>query len=430
VALAAALATLAASSVIGVGLTGTAEAARRSCPANSSTDLYVNPVVNRSARVVPTGVSAPAECAFASITDAIESAEARGLGSGARIILTGATASTPAVFRQEAFPLAIPVDMTLTTTDDPALGGAGLDPSRYVVQFTGRAAYAADLEGGRLAGVTFKNERATRATIMLICDTGTTAIESVTFDGAGTSGGAVGKGLQLWPGCDLDASALRVRGFSGNGVIVEEGADLTLVSSKIHNNGGDGLTIRGVTAISNSEFAFNGDDGILVERSTSSSFHSNIVRDNTNNGFEVHKSNASFTSNKIFSNSRSAGWDQPQLLFVGRSDPYGIPYWTGSQYVLAYPFGPADKDCDDLDVNPNQVHSYNTANDPVGSSEGSVGLYASQGAYVWADNNMWRTGDEAQNADQDASSFVDADTLCPAGGILLQTAPFPGPPVE
>ena len=39
---------------------------------------------------------------------------------------------------------------------------------------------------------------------------------------------------------------------------------------------------------------------------------------------------------------------------------------------------------------------------------------------IWADNNSWRTGDEAQNVDQDASSFIDGDTICPAGGILLQ----------
>ena len=58
--------------------------------------------------------------------------------------------------------------------------------------------------------------------------------------------------------------------------------------------------------------------------------------------------------------------------------------------------------------------------DPVGSSELSVGMYAQDGADVWADNNSWRTGDEAQNTDQDASSFIDADTICPPGGILLQ----------
>lgn len=407
--------------VLGIASMGTAAAPPRSCPANASADLYVDPVVDRARRLVPTGVSSPAECAFASIGDAIDSAEARGLGAGARIILTGATATEPAVFGQETFPLAIPVDITVTTTDDPELGGAGLDPRRYVVKFTGRAAYAADLEGGRLAGVTFKNERTRRATIMLICDAGTTELEAVTLDGAGTAGGAVAKGLQLWPGCDLDASDLRVRGFAGNGVIVEEGADLTLTStfrtpvnrSHVHNNGGDGLTVRGVVDVSDTQFAFNGDDGILVERSASATFDANIIRDNANNGVEVHASNVTFHSNDVFNNSRASGWNQPQMLFVGPTTT-GVPLQTPSGTKTAYRVG-GDLAVDDIPgCNPgdaNRIYSYFP--DPAAPPSG--GLRAIDGAIVDARLNWWGVGGAENGVTSDsAGSYVDADRMCGA----------------
>ena len=60
---------------------------------------------------------------------------------------------------------------------------------------------------------------------------------------------------------------------------------------------------------------------------------------------------------------------------------------------------------------PNQIHSYNT---DAGSGELSVGMYATDGARVWADNNSWRTGTESENVDADPESFIDANTMCTA----------------
>ena len=153
-----------------------------------------------------------------------------------------------------------------------------------------------------------------------------------------------------------------------------------------------------------------------------------------------------FLSNKVFHNAMGPGCSavqtQPQILVTG---PVGLGqatcagfdetaceadaidrhcFWTGSTCVVVWDLRGA-RDCNDNTAQPNQIHSYNTNTDPVGSSELSVGMYArvgdgGLGADIWADNNSWRTGDEAQNVDQDASSFIDADTICPAGGILLQ----------
>lgn len=160
-----------------------------------------------------------------------------------------------------------------------------------------------------------------------------------------------------------------------------------------------------------------------------------------------------FTSNKVFHNAMGPGCSgpqtQPQVIVTGPAalgpescrpqdappttqeecDARNVPvnrhcFWTGSTCIVVWDLRGA-LDCGDNTAAPNAIHSYNTNTDPVGSSELSVGMYARAGdgglgADVWADNNSWRTGDEAQNVDQDAASFIDADTICPAGGILLQ----------
>ena len=260
--------------------------------------------------------------------------------------------------------------------------------------------------------------------------------------------------------------------------------------TRVSNNAGDGIHL-GDPAQTNDVSAFfdlgivsgNTGAGIVMEQNaalgqgadcgasagypgcTGASIHGVIIHDNGDSGVKLHTSflmprkigntfyGLGFTSNKVFHNAIgpgcSAAQTQPQILVSG--PPGNSPaacdtfdgdqaacegannpvnqhcYWTGSTCLVTWDLRGA-QDCDDNTANPNQIHSYNTNTDPVGSSELSVGMYAQQelnpgtGANVWADNNSWRTGDESQNVDQDASSFIDADTICPAGGILLQCA--------
>lgn len=415
-------------------LGGAADAKGRRCPENqSTTDFYVDPLVKRGGVFEPTGVSSPAHCSFPTITAALEHIAAQ--GTGGRVIAMDSTGAGQVIFGTgasrrrpgEVFPLRLPEGVTLTTADDPDVGGAGLDPTRYVIAFGDTAASALQLEGGEMRGFTIKSERSIGAQAMVTCGSGSSALQTVTFDGAIAVGGQTDRGLDLGAGCVLTADQVRVRHFTGSGVVVGPGADLTLTLAKVHDNGGDGVVIYGTSTITRSEFAFNGDDGILVDGSASSVIRNNIVRDNASNGIEIRAASnlTSFDGNQIFANSGTVGWDQPQVLFVGPSDPYGVDYWTGSETVRAYRFGP--NDCDDRYGFPNQVHTYNTNTDPVGSSEGSVGLYASGGAIVVAEYNVWRTVVENQNVDQDASSFVDADPIC---GVILTSADRPGPPVE
>jgi len=99
-------------------------------------------------------------------------------------------------------------------------------------------------------GFTVQNGKATAATSMLLCDAGPALMDTVIFDGASPAGGAVPTGMDLRSGCSLDAAAVRVRHFGGDGVVDEQGADLTMHAGtalgsnpKIYNNGGTGSMV-------------------------------------------------------------------------------------------------------------------------------------------------------------------------------------------
>jgi hypothetical protein len=230
-------------------------------------------------------------------------------------------------------------------------------------------------------------------------------------------------------------------------------------------NGGNGIRMEQNAGFVPGETRCTNDDGIDEDDEVGCSgatIHGAIVHDNVDSGFEYETAfviprrigntfyGMGWTSNKSFHNAIGAGCSapqsQPQVMLRGvtaqdpsicdefdssqddcedngddssESEFNNHCYWTGSTCLGIWDMRGA-LDCGDNTANPNQIHSYNTNTDPVGSSELSVGMYAQDGADVWADNNSWRTGDEAQNTDQDASSFIDADTICPPGGILLQ----------
>lgn len=226
----------------------------------------------------------------------------------------------------------------------------------------------------------------------------------------------------------------QVYGNVGNGVRVEQKSELGQgadCGASANYPGCTGVTLHGLVVHDNGESGVSLTTSFLIPRRIGETFYG-----------------LGFTSNMVFHNAMGPGCtgaqSQPQVLVSG---PVGLGedactsadetecegknnpvnrhcYWTGSQCIVVWDLRGA-RSCEDNTANPNQIHSYNTSTDPIGSSELSVGLYGARnadgvGARVWADNNSWRTGDEAQNTDQDAFSFVDADTFCPPGGILLQ----------
>ena len=372
------------------------------CPANTSADSYADPTAVAVPGKAPTGVSSPAECRFPTLSGAVADLKARGV-TGGRVIATGAGAA-PAVFDDEQLPLSPPAGTLFTTTDDPALLGTGLDPARFVVRFGGDSAYALRLRGGGIRGLTFEGTSGADGTTTVLCDEGSPTLADVVLAG----GGVVPRGLDLWPGCDLSATNLRVKEFAGDGVLVLPLARLSASGAKIHENGGDGLVAHGEVSLQLSTVAINAGNGVTVDGSPGASFHGNDVRDNAGRGFQVRPATVTFTANRIHNNSRSGTTTLlPQMQFHG-TDTYKV--------------GPDD--CEPANAgNHNQIYSYGTSD----AAELSVGLYASEGATVNADNNSWRTSDQAQNVDQDAFSSVDADVFCPGGALLLMDPETPEP---
>ncbi len=385
----------------GIASSPAADAAKR-CPKNLTGDVYVDPTVRTKPGMKPTGVASPASCAFRSITAAVAKIPNR-VPATNRIVLTGADDSV-AELKKETFPIALPSEVSLTTSDDPGVGGPGLDALRYIVRFKGAGSAA------------------------LRCVSGTTQLRGVTFDGTDAADGSDTDGVHVLEGCDLSAYGVRVRNFPGDGVVANFGSSLlldgdqALRSSKVHDNGDDGIVVRGLADLSNTEVAFNGDEGVFVESSVPGATFTNLdVRDNGGSGFHVQPSVVSFFGNRIHSNAR-----------VPSGRLTGLPYTTvapqilfNGQFDFTFSHDPGDGDCF---LGPNQVHSYDTTTDALGSSELSVGLYAGNGAQVDATNSVWRTGVESQDVDQDSSSFANADPSCT--GVILVSTEFPGAPVS
>jgi len=286
--------------------------------------------------------------------------------------------------------------------------------------------------------------------------------------------GSEGDGIVIDSAAGVNLTLLLIdnNGKAGVRVLRADNAGLVFEAfgSQVHDNGGDGIILGDEVAQTGKVVAriervqiFSNAVGIRAQQknetteSTTTTLFGNLIFDNRDSGLHMRSSFLkrrvvgatiflNIQSNKVFHNGFAAigctgPQSAPQIAFVGPvsvtpeqavicsasiqndcevAGAAGHPcYWTtGANCIPVWDMRGA-VDCEDITANPNQIHSYNTNTDPTGSSELSVGLYASGGANVWADNNSWRTGDEAQNVDQDASSFVDADTICPAGGIFL-----------
>jgi len=228
----------------------------------------------------------------------------------------------------------------------------------------------------------------------------------------------------------------------------------------VHDNTGDGVVlgnqlaqIGAVNAEVRSTTISRNEIGLRVEQRhallapTTTRIRDNTIHDNRAEGVRLSTSfqtargaaqTRPFALNRVFHNAMGAGCSSPQpraqIQVIG---PVAVPpalaaacaaatkedkcedeeqagnpcQWTGSTCIAIWDLT-GGSDCSGQGFAPNEIHSFNTDNDSVGSSELSVGLYASDGADVWADQNSWRSGAPIQNVDKDASSSVDANNIC------------------
>src|SRR5215813_11782439 len=214
------------------------------CPANQTNDFYANPTVDRSScardkTYAPTGVASPAICAYPTLTAALTAASVALVrdAPSARAIAAGGRPLAPAIFASESFPFAVPCGVALTTTDDPAVGGSGLNPGSYVIVFnSGTADHAITLRGP-FSGFTVQNGGSSTGTA-LACDAeGAAAVDSVILDGANGASRLM-TGLVVTGKCAGTFSNLEARSFSGPGVLVNSSSpDVSdFVQADLHDN--------------------------------------------------------------------------------------------------------------------------------------------------------------------------------------------------
>jgi hypothetical protein len=210
------------------------------CPANTTTDFYANPNVDRSSCAkkkgyAPTGVLTPAVCSYATLHEALSAAE--GFFTG-RAIASGGTSATPAVFSAEPLPLPIVGGTTLTTSDDPALGGTGFDPRRYIIAMNnaGVSYSVFARSGGAFSGFTLRNS-GTSTGSAVVCNGSGVSLDSLILDGlSGTI--RMPTGLFIADPCDGRFSNIEARNFSAQGILVNSSSAETsaLTQLDIHHN--------------------------------------------------------------------------------------------------------------------------------------------------------------------------------------------------
>ena len=194
------------------------------CPANTTTDFYANPAVDRSScnkdkTYAPTGVASPAVCSYPTLSAAL-SAAATALvhdAPGARVVASGGSPVAPAVFASESFPFAVTCGISLTTADDPAVGGPGFDARSYVIVFNSAVDHAITVHG-RFSGFTVQNGGVSTGTA-LACFNENASLEAVRLDGA-NGGSHLTTGLVVAGACSGTFARMEVRNFAGEGVLV------------------------------------------------------------------------------------------------------------------------------------------------------------------------------------------------------------------
>jgi hypothetical protein len=235
----------------------------------------------------PNGNGSPAACRFRSLKVAL--AAAAGHGGAATVQLAGALAQYGAA-TQDSAPIAVPPDVTVTTSDEPGAPGA------RVVLVEGDVAEGVSLAAGAsLKHVTIRNVSApTAAGVRVVCASGSAAtIEDVHVE-AGAGAPALATGISLEGECPVVVSGGSVSGAAGAGIHVEraqpaatatiQGAvvdrngvgvrlsrgDLSLLGTTVRRSQGAGIDAYALTSglftmtLTDSIISDNGDTGLLI----------------------------------------------------------------------------------------------------------------------------------------------------------------------
>ncbi|HVT06963.1 MAG TPA: right-handed parallel beta-helix repeat-containing protein, partial [Polyangia bacterium] len=168
------------------------------CPENSGTDVYVDPAAGSdiAGGLFPTGAQSPPACRFATLSYGLTKAGAPG-----RVIAISAT--VPATFAAETFPLIVPAGVGVITAD------ATPTAADYVISYAGGVGSVVTMgDGSLLRGFTINATGA--AGSMVSCTKGAIGLDTVLLNGGGT----VGDGLEIGSTCSATLQSVSAVDFA------------------------------------------------------------------------------------------------------------------------------------------------------------------------------------------------------------------------
>ncbi|MBI5482191.1 MAG: right-handed parallel beta-helix repeat-containing protein [Deltaproteobacteria bacterium] len=262
------------------------------CPANTTGVFYADAFNGSPAGGMPfpSGVLTPSQCRFKLLTPALAAAQTWVMSHpSAEVRATGQVSISVMHFAEPAYPLVVPPDVTLTTTDSP------LDPSHYVIDFAQPAATAVVQLGSNAAlkGFTIQNlvSAATSADGVVTspgCADGTAVtLETIRIAGEATPNrlrhGVVIAGAPAGS-CDATLTDVAVRSVSQAGLLVQStltAATTRVVDSLFDGNGNGVRALRGTVELDSVSVTNSGAEGILVQPTGGDAVVSGVAGDVT-----------------------------------------------------------------------------------------------------------------------------------------------------
>jgi filamentous hemagglutinin len=185
------------------------------CPENGGTDVYVDPGAGSDVvgGLFPTGIQSPAACRYATLTNGLTK-----VGAPGRVIAISAT--LPATFGGETFPLNIPAGVSVMTAD------ATFNASDYVIAFGGAAEAVILNNGTALRG--FSINGSGTAAALIVCNAGSTILDTLLLNGNST----VADGVDLGGTCAATLmNAVTIGQLAGVGLNVSSSAATNLTGT-------------------------------------------------------------------------------------------------------------------------------------------------------------------------------------------------------
>jgi hypothetical protein len=226
------------------------------CPANAGDNVFVDPTAgsDTAAGLFPTGVQTPAACRYQSLTKGIASVAAAGT-------VTAISATLPASFTAETFPLAVPAGVTLTTADAVAT------PADYVITYNAAATTAVTLAAGStLKGLSVVNDHGNTTATLVSCAAGAVTLSGLDLDGAG----AVSDGLDVLGTCAASLNAVLIQGVTAVALDANSSGTSTISGGALTASLVGLRQRKGVITATNVIVDQNGHEGIALETGTPS----------------------------------------------------------------------------------------------------------------------------------------------------------------